>query len=520
MKKILSLIIAFSLMNGLLASPNGQEQIREKIKVVSVEIPVRVFYKEKPVDNLTKADFKLYEGKKKQTITSVKILKNKIKDQPTTPSRYFVLAFRVSRYNKQFRDGVRYIFDNVLVEQDQLLVFANNKSVFFNNLLNKEESLEKVNNLVREQSQLARGQMTTYLHRIEQEIDKTRFKMRLQTERDVFAYIFDFLERYLRVWKDYKRKYLVPKIDRFYYFSKSLENVKKEKWVISFYQMEMFPNISITGDIRRTIKAYIDEWQASSSGTYVNYARMLRTRLMEIDKEHNIADDFPAEEVSKIFYKVGATFHSIFMRSTMGLVSKDLEYRKISTDIENSLREITKATGGTLIATNDVESAANSIREKENICYLLTYTPENPDKIDRIKVQVNKKKHKVLYDDNMKADYIGEFLAKKAEQNKIPAIKIDNLAFKDKKLSVAINGFLLQKTEKGPLGRIGVHICIKNSSGVKVFDKGKSLTTGKDRFTISIPFTALRKGKYDIIVDVKDFTTGKTDQKLVQPSIM
>ena len=150
---------------------------------------------------------------------------------------------------------------------------------------------------------------------------------------------------------------------------------------------------------------------------------------------------------------------------------------------------------------------------------MLTYAPKNPEKLGKIKIKTNNKKYKVVYDDNMREDYIKTHFSEIEKKNKIPAIHLKALNLEEKKLSVSIVDFLLKKTEKGTVGKIGIHVCIKDSEGKKVFDKGKTLTTNKNIVRISIPFKSLKKGTYDIIVDIKDFLTGKTEQKFIREDV-
>ena len=115
----------------------GQETVKEEVKVVNVEVPVRVFCKGKPVDHLTIGDFKLYENKKKQRITSLKILRRKIKAESRNPC-YFVLVFRVHHFDESFRQGVRYLFDHILRKGDTLMALINNGSMMNERLSDKD----------------------------------------------------------------------------------------------------------------------------------------------------------------------------------------------------------------------------------------------------------------------------------------------------------------------------------------------------------------------------------------------
>ena len=112
--------------------PAQEETIKEEVLVVNVEVPVRVFFKGKAVEHLTRDDFLVYEGKKLQKINGFFIKKRKISGQhalPKTetdpesylPSRYFVLNFSISDYNKELQEGLGYFFDNILRDDDQLV---------------------------------------------------------------------------------------------------------------------------------------------------------------------------------------------------------------------------------------------------------------------------------------------------------------------------------------------------------------------------------------------------------------
>ncbi|MCI0470394.1 MAG: hypothetical protein L0Y73_01920, partial [Candidatus Aminicenantes bacterium] len=495
------------------------ETIREEVKVVHVEVPVRVFYKGKPVDNLTIDDFELYEDKKLQTISSFTVVKKsiKIKDSTNAPSRFFVLVFRVTNYNKEFQDGVKHLFDNILDKNDGLLILANDESMTIDNLGNKEEALSRLNKLLSEQGQLARGQMNSYLKRIEQELGMNKFKVSLSQAN--YGNIQDFLRKYLTTWKEYKERYLMPNLGRYYAFARHLETVKREKWVINFFQMETLPDIVMTNEIRRMLNNFIDSLLESTNAEQVSYGRILRTLAAEINEESNIKLTFPVEDVSRLFYKVDAVFHTIFMTTTFGLEVKDFENSKIIKDMMDCLGDITRSSGGTLEAANDIQPAIDKIIAGESLYYRLTYSPQNPQKPGKIKIKTGNKKYDVRYDDNFRADYLKEYIEKQPPRDQTPDVKVKNLDFKNKNLSLAVADFLVKETGKGTLGSIGINICITDGSGAKVFDQGKTLVSQKNMVTISIPFKDMKPGKYNIVVDVKDLLTGKCGREFTQAVI-
>ena len=101
------------------------------METVNVEVPVRVYAGGNPVNDLKKEDFTLYEGGKRQEINGFHFSRKKIECAAaaaeeagrSAPSRYFVLAFSVHDFNEPLRKGLAHVFDSILREEDQLLVF-------------------------------------------------------------------------------------------------------------------------------------------------------------------------------------------------------------------------------------------------------------------------------------------------------------------------------------------------------------------------------------------------------------
>jgi len=511
--------------------PQEDDKIKETVDVINVEVPVRVYHKGKPVDNLTKADFKIYENKKLQKIHGFHIKRKRIKLQSLELSaekkesyapRYFVLVFRLTNFQDDLQKGLKHIFDTILKETDQLMIFVNNKSTFFRDLSDKTRVKEQIKKVILKESKTKRDQMLVYLKQIEQELGLTRFKMELRqggsrssVEKRHYQ-INNFLTKYLQIWNDYKKRYLIPNIDNYFYFSKHLEKIKMDKWVINFYQMELFPKIVLTGDILRRIRQFVGQWQVSSNTELVTFSRIISRQLVTVEQALAIAKDFPAQEVSKLFYKANATFHSIFIRSTIPSLSQDLEYKKVASDLENSLREITKRTGGTLITSNNLKTALDTISEEEDIYYILTYVPKNLSQVGKIKVKVKKKRVKLIYDDSIRAGFIKNYVKKKVIKG--PAVKIESLTFEKKQLGIILSNFYVGKG-KNPGGKLNIRIRIKNKQDIDVFDQDKNLNAKQNRIKLSLNFSGISNGRYDIVVDVKDLNTNKTATELLQTEI-
>ncbi len=533
MKKANFVIIGFLifflslfLINHLYSIGSSGEKpndIIETVNVTNFEVPVRVFLKGVLVDNLTKKDFLLYEGGKKQKINGFYILKKKIavSDDFSSDSkkgvgkgRYFVLVFRISEFNNQLKKGLNYVFDKVLKKTDQLLIFINDKTLSVNNLENPLSTKEVVSKMLHKESVKAKYRLTKILNVINNELSVTEFNIfTASSMNQPGVEIIKFLEKYLKIWNSYKKLYLTPSVDDYYNFARYLQKINKEKWVINFYQIEMFPKLKRYGEMMSRIRNRIGELQGSSRGEDVYYSRKISNLLMKLNISMNATTDFPADEISKLFYKVNTVFHSIFINTTKAILSKDVEFKKISSNLENSLREITKKTGGTLISSGNIAKSVEKLTNKEDILYMLTYSPEGK-KIGKIKIETRNPKYKVVYDNNMRDKYIKRYFKKK--ESLIPSVKIESVKLNGNKLSLNILDYFFRMENGKRLGKLKIHIKIENRSGEVFFDQRKTIVADKENFKITLSLNNLVKGGYNILVEVLDLLTEKSDMKYLK----
>jgi len=524
--KMAFIFIILLLLFPVLDSQQDQP-VKEKIDVVNVEVPVRVHYKGRPVDNLTKDDFKIFEGKKLQTINGFFIKRKKIgtltirtksgQDQ-TLPGRYFVLIFQTTDYNDDFKKGLDYLFNEIISESDQLLVIVNKKTQSFHNLEEKNLVREDIDKMITKESHYDRLSMFQYIKQIEQELNMAKFETEIRRSGsssgrgDTPHYtIRAFLTKYLMIWNDYKTRYLIPDIEQYHQFSRLLEKINREKWVINFYQMELFPRIIMPSDTRRILRNLIGQWQISTTQEMVTFARIINKLLTDIDRAQKVSNDFPSEEVSRIFSRVNAIHHSVFIRTNIPSLVQDTDYIRMANDLEANLNEICKKCGGILVNTKKVDLALDAISKEQDIYYLLTYAPKNPDELGKIKVKVNKRRHRVIYDKSLRTGLLPR--ETKLEVVEGPPVQIKKASFIDKTLTLTLTDFYMKK-DLG--GKLNIRIRIKNRQDITVFDQSKDLNAKQKEISLSLNFGGIGKGKYDIVIDVKDLFTQKTDSDIIQ----
>ncbi len=501
MKKLLVLFILFFCFFSLGIFPQEKE-IREDMVVINVEVPVRVMHKGKPVDNLKKSDFRLFENGVEQVINGFYQVRKKIKKQQFGLSserveeyepRYFVLVFRLYKKTNSVDKAVKYLFNNILIKSDKLLLFINDKTLYFDNILDKSEIIRVIDKDIRSESLAAKQRFEKAFQKVNQDLKNAWFQSSLDgggsfdgSARMNALEAKRFLENYEYILKEYRKKYLTPSIDVYYNFANHLEKIDIEKWVITFYQFEKFPTFKLSGRLR------------SQLGDRLNY----------IDRKIKMVNDFPSEEISKLFYKVNTTFHSLFFTTYENTNSRDLALTTISTDLENSFREITKITGGDLIVSNKLELSLEKIVEKEDVYYMLTYSPPVPGRSGKVSVQLENKKYDVHFDNNIRADYISRYL--KNQELKLSAIKIKNCSFINKKLLITLEDIMMRKIKGKKRGRVKIHLLIKDKNGEKIFDQIKTIETSRSAIDFIIGLNWMEKGEFNLIIDVTDLLTGKS----------
>lgn len=520
----LLLTCVLSLSPGALAQEDQEPPvIKEKIDVINVEIPVRVFRNGVVDDSLKAEDFRLFENGVAQKINGFYLKRRKMaiqqvditarQHQVNVKPRFFVLVFQVTDFNEAIQNGVALLFKEIIRDQDRVLVFVNDQSLFLDRGYWQMDRIKLLESLIRSESIKAKQNLLAYFLSVKQDLD--HMKVRLVEGTDQFGtdqyLVIDFLKRYKQTWQDYKMRHLLPDMDRYYNFSNYLSRINDEKWVINFYQIEMFPKMKQASEIRQKIADLVGALRIARSEDVV-HSRIISEQLDEIDRELNVSDDFPSQEIAKLLTKVDATYHTVMMSVEMETFSEDLEFKKVSADLENNLRAIATQTGGGMHATNDMGAALHRLSEREDIYYVLTYRPDPDQVAPKIDIQLRdeekQKSCELFYDDQFRADYIRQYIERrKAEQ---VSLEIRNFTFADKVMNMEIHALAQKRSPESEREAIDVRVILKGQDMNEVFNENKILKPKEDivRFRLSFPW--LQPGKYYAILEVNEAISGRT----------
>jgi hypothetical protein len=500
----------------------------EKAGKGCVDVPVRVFYQGKAVDGLKKSDFKLFENKKNQTIDNLQIKTKKINRSHISADspRYFTLIFHLTGYTAPLQKGLAHFINHILGKNDRLLVAANGVKRFydFSSIPENEKAsiCSWIDKFLEEQSKELRESMQTDLKKIEELMDNIRKRKTRESDRRgrggvhihyYMKYVKFSLEQYIAALSEYKKKYLVPNPEQLYALLTPFETIENEKWVIHFFQVPVIPELSRTN--RNMLRNLINELADSDWKDETYYSELFTKMLGNIDNMFNGVPDFPVQEMTGLFYKVDATFNAIGIRNSGETSSKDKKSQRLSTDIWDGLAQIAQRTGGICIGPGNIDTnpdnidfipALNTIESREDIYYILSYTPETPRNVGKINIEAADKRYEVFFNHN--------------EPTKIPSVQLKDVVFKNKRLSMVVTDFLRKESGTESTGKIIVRIFVRNRVDNKVlFNQSKAMLPGKDEVRISLLFKWLKKGSYEIGVEVTDLLTGKNGRRILQAVI-
>ncbi len=372
---------AMILASVLFSAGLSPQELQHTTGVTNIEVPVRVFDGDKFVDNLTLADFEVFENGKPQRIVGLYLVRktNIVRqDAPAGPpppapppaprtGRHIVLLFELSEPLPKVNDALDYFFGQVLQAEDTLAVVT---------------PVRTYNLKAGVVAQIPRTEMARQI------------KERLR--KDILAGSMD-----LRSWK--------ARIDDLLHSSFDGE---VSGYMIKEFARQIRDRLSIDQDrLRAFAKALKD--QEGPKHIFLFYQRdaIELPHLSDFDLVEFRRDIlFDPREIARIFADASLMVNFIFMTQNaspggesldvrhIGPVGEDQEKIDLSSSFYQVFREMSLATGGLSDASgNPFASFQKAVTVSENY-YVLYYAPSDyvPDgKFKEIKVTVKGKDYRI-----------------------------------------------------------------------------------------------------------------------------
>jgi hypothetical protein len=487
------------------------EKIIEKVEVINIETPVRVFYKNKPVKGLKKNDFKLFVDGEERAINGFYQVSKKLDRLPPLyadqPPRLFVLVFNISSTSSDLQEGMETFFKQVIRPGDRIMVLTNN--VFLNERVveDPQKEKEKIVKIV----DMETSRIWHKLIVIESNLKYIASTLKYEVENPLSPASLErairrFLVDYQAYFTEFREFFFNPPEEQYVKVAKYLQQRQVEKWIFHFYEIPMFPRLKIIdGTLYHAIEGFFKS------------KRMLNPYVFDIMLKMERPNDLDfVKHIGKIFLNTGATFHTLLLHNKPPKFFENYNYQAVSTDSQHIFRQVTRLTHGKVMASNNMEKFVNVVSAQEDVYYMLTYAPGKSSQKGKtkIKVTVTNKKYpgvRIVYDNQYRAPYFRKIIRKVKE--KIPQIRIRQLDVKNGILSARISGIQLAPEDKegNNRGKILLRIKLLNEKAILVSSTQKAVKTRAAEVPISLRHPGLKTGNYQVFFEVTDLNSGSND---------
>ncbi len=343
------------------------QQIFHDVKVINIEVPVRVYKGDSFVDHLQREDFELLENGVPQDLDAVYLVRktNVARNEgggaawPRT-ARLFVLLFEMTDYQPEVARAMDFFFNRVLEPQDELILMTPMKTYAM-----KSGTLTKISRAKAKSDLLAKVRSDVMIGSSEYLGLIRELTLIMTGDND----LDDKLQKYgetlsrLESLRYVDEKKLVD-------FARLLKSREGQKHVFFFYQKEVVPKINA-----KEIQKLMMENQDRPD---------IQLGLMEKFEFFKRDVTFDVSAVQKAFSDSSIAVHFLYLTRTriaMADVTQSrgavLSLEEQSEDVFSAFSEIARATGGLIDSSASAEQSFQRAVEASENYYLLYYRPRD-----------------------------------------------------------------------------------------------------------------------------------------------
>lgn len=515
-------LIVMSLTSPFFAQ---QEQQKEYVQVVNVEMILRVLKDGSPVGGLKKEDFALIEDGEKCEING--FFENhrriahadELKKQLQQP-RLYLLLFWVNNpdadvegvldrfFSTIYRDGDRVILSTPLKSfelsspQDSATITA----AFLEHW--RREAKEKLSTSLQFQGDLNRL-VETQARRLVEIEEKNKQDEKAQNplkEVDTAAEreINRLITQYARMLQEYRLRELSADTTAFEAMARSMIPIKNDKFALVFYQHDSLPLFDIAN-----VKSFCMTKEIPGILTDKMTNEMMR---IEEQTKNSFNVRIVSEGLKSLFIQANIQFHLLSLspdksdrHTNAGAFFSLVKREEIYSYWDQAMQEISKNTGGLQLDGDRMADALDHVSAFEDIYYHITYVPRgqgaNKRKID---IRVDQPGMQVIY-------------GRTLEMTELPLIKIAETSATSQLFHLGVVDFYAISKDGVPTGFVNVSV-----TGTKTDNEPPRLllselseTVG----TIELPIAFPQPGSWNLEVQVADQITGQRDVKKIKVEI-
>ncbi len=376
-------------------------QEQHAVTVRNIEVPVRVFADKQFVDNLTIADFEIYEDGVPQKIEALYLAnKNDIARQEELKAfspqiaRHYYLLFQIIEYNPKLEESIDYFFKNVLLPQDTLTLMTPQKSYHLSSeaLQRKKRAdiSKEMLKLLRKDTKISSSAYRSSMNSLRGLVSaisggSSMTDFDASTDLEESSSSLGMLLRRYRNNLDKLENLRIVDQNVFIQFATQVKPIPGQKHVYFFYEREFRPELSTTV-VNNLVANYQDEPSVLAD-------------IQDLFQFYQRHERVNQEKISQAFTDASICFNFLFV-DRQERDSGGITMREQSEDFFAAFRATAMATGGIVdSSTNPSAAFQNALKAGENY-YLLYYSPSNytgDGSYKKIQVKVKNPEYKVTF---------------------------------------------------------------------------------------------------------------------------
>jgi VWFA-related protein len=522
MRKILkSLIVLVLGLFGPIPSAGGlppQGKPRETVTVTVIEVPVRILEDRRFVTGLTEADFEIFENGVRQDITGFEEISRVISPSAAarpdpgsgipapavSTRRSFLLVFNVFNYTDQIGEAIDYFFGDLVRPGDRVFILVEGRFFEFENGPAAGDSRAKLKATLTRLKQKTSFDLLRAFRELDTEAN--RLYMILATrpaETKTINWYFAierYYQRYRLLWEEYRSRLLDVDLNLYKDIAGKIGRLPGEKWAICFQQRNMFPVLRSHGRLEYEIERFMGQVNAPEEQVL---ARTFQNEYEQLQKSMDVAKNFPGQALRDLFADANITFHVLLMKSfahQLGSDSQDYDLRDIQAEYEDTLRRISRSTGGLTEFSNAARETLKQAAAKEDRYYLVAYQPK--DKRAGIERTIDVRCRRAGVEVVALKKYIGAGA---------PSIEISGFQARGKKIGFDVGKYGKSVLNWREVGRVLIKITVLDGESKKVFEESRGLELSKETTHLDLELKKLAAGDHYIIIEAVDLVTGGKD---------
>ena len=476
---------------------------------ILLKVPVRVFNKNGAVKNLKKENFILKINGQVRDIVEYKVLSRSAVS--AKGARNFVLKFNITAYGGNFRDSISFFVNKILKGSDRLflwtpvnVIYPVDPKLLKNRMIDYVcQKLKKDTLKIKSQRTGAKAQLVRYLNSVSAD-PMSALQNNTQASLNNIKL---FAQNYLDEWSNFKNKFLLPDVRKYYSLASGFPGLSTCRTVIDFQQKNIFPDMARLNKVKRSIRNIISGLPAEDR----SMASSIESALRIIEKSMLLGDKYQSGHIKNALLGGNIIYNVIFFAN---LKAKDSGAESESKDMGEILEEIVQASGGCLENTTDFNSGINNIVNHTDFYYVLTFAFNGKVENKKVELKLFGSKADLHYKENLLNYEVQNYVKTTA----MPQVKIENFSCSKGSLRFSIADFVID-TQKN-MGFVDIKIEVLSMHNKLVFNTGNVLRSKSNRINIKgIPLPGNLGGKYKFRMTVIDLISKKqavieTDIKL------